>query len=302
MTHYCFAGQEVLLSTVLPNLNLYQLTDAALSTAPVTMTKSERLIGKSTGWVARKDRSVEVWSAGAGLVLKVADFRDLFIAAGGKAILPVNGSPELKPPEEEVVLGPALVLALALGGKWSLHASAASFQNQGVVFLGESGYGKSTLAAYLDETGKPGWQRFADDILPVTLGEGGLTGWPHFPQLKLPTDEQPGFFIPDKISLDRIFQIAPINSLKSVIIERLSTNAAVKVLLGQIAGARLFTPALIAENLAFCAHAAQQVSVYRLSYPHRRDILPIVRELLEQSLKVDFPIENKLSINLDEDK
>ncbi len=302
MSSYLFCGQVIQLSSQIITCNMYNQPGADQSFEPVFTPLPRKFINSSIGWVAGAIRQVEIWSAGEGLILRIMGFRDFYISPGGQSVLPVDGTPDLTDLEQEVVLGPGLVLALALGDKWCLHASAVSFNKLCMAFLGESGYGKSTLAAYLDQVGKPGWQRVADDILPVTLGERGLTGWPHFPQLKLPTVEQPGLSMPDKISLDRIILLSPINSTKIVAIERLSTNAAVKTLLGQIAGARLFTQALTAANLAFCAQAARQVSVYRLSYPHRRDILPAVRELLERCLSDNLPIGKKQTINLNDDK
>ena len=218
-------------------------------------------------------------------MLRVDGFRDFYIAPGGRAILPVEGSPELSGLEQEVVLGPALVLALALGGKWCLHASAARYGDEGLVFLGESGYGKSTLAGYLQAAGGSHWQRVADDILPVTVEDGRLTGWPHFPQLKLPAEMQPALTLPEQVKLDRVYLLAPAGPQGNLALEALSRDEGARVLLAHTAGARLFTPELLAGHLAFCARAAQTARFFRLSYPHRRDILPEVREMLEQSTR-----------------
>ncbi len=244
-------------------------------------------MGRSSGWVAGAERIVEIWSAGDGLILRVSGFRDFYIAPRGNAIYPVVGDSDLAELEQEVVLGPALTLALALGGKWCLHASADSFHNIGMAYLGESGYGKSTLAAYLDEVGRPGWQRIADDILPVSLGEGGLTGWTHFPQLKLPVMMQPSLYLPESLQVERVYLLDPDNEATVPKLKPLSSDETTRILLGNTAGSRLFTPELLAAHLAFCAQAARHVTGYRLSYAHQRDILPVVRELLEASLKQD---------------
>jgi len=250
------------------------------------------MISRSTGWVAGADRPVEVWVAGHSLVLRVEGFRDFYISPNGRAILPADGPSELTMVEQEVVLGPGLVLALALGGKWCLHASAVLYNEQGSIFLGESGYGKSTLAAYLDIQRNRNWRRITDDILPVTLGEGSLLGWPHFPQLKLPTEKHPGLALPEKVQINRIYLLTPVSLEKSPTVCLLSTNEAARVLLGHIAGARLFTPELLAAHLDFCAQATRQIAVYRLSYPHRWDILPVLKELLEQPIESSIPFLN----------
>ena len=284
MKSYIIAGQGISLTDQFPKLERFQYTGVELNSTPVTPSLPEKIISRSSGYVARAERIVEIWSARDGVVLRVSGFRDFYISSCGKAILPVVGDTDLTELEQEVVLGPALALALALGGKWCLHAIAASFQNKGMVFLGESGYGKSTLAAYLDEAVKPGWQRIADDILPVSLGEGELTGWTHFPQLKLPELMQPSLQLPETLLINHVYLLDPDNSATTPKLKALSSDETVRILLGNAAGSRLFTPELLAAHLAFCAQAARHVTGYRLSYAHQRDILPVVKDLLEQSL------------------
>lgn len=282
---YDIAGQRISFSCQIPSLDEYEQTGAEIFSAPVIVSLPGEAISRSTGWVAGADRSVEVWTVKEGLLLRVSGFRDFYIAPGGKAILPVAGDSDLSELEREVVLGPALTLALSLVGKWGLHASAAFFHNHGMVFLGESGYGKSTLAAYLNGTGKQGWQRVADDILPVSLGKGGLTGWTHFPQLKLSAENQPFLNLPEKVLIDHIIQLAPEESAVIPRLDQVSANDVVTMLLRNTAGTRLFTPELLSSHMGFCADAARHVTAYRLSFAHQRDILPVVKELLEQSLK-----------------
>src|SRR5690606_21772546 len=96
----------------------------------------------------------------------------------------------------QAATGAPLMLALALRGTWSLHASAALIHGKLAAFAADSGTGKSTLARTLDEMGA---RRAADDILPVTLDEGQGHAWPHFPQLKLPLDRQPGLGLPERL-------------------------------------------------------------------------------------------------------
>lgn len=287
MKLYIIAGQEISFSDQFHKFESNLFTGVEVNSTPVTASLPKKFISRSTGWVAGANRPVEIWSAGDGVVLRVSGFRDFYIDPRGMAILPVAGDIYLTELEQEVVLGPALTLALSLGGKWCLHASAASFQNHGMVFLGESGDGKSTLAAYLDEAGKPGWQRIADDILPVSLGEGGLTGWTHFPQLKLPAEKQPSLFLPETMFFDHICLLDPDNSAAIPKLKELSSDETVRIILGNTAGSRMFPPELLAAHLEFCAHSARHVTGYRLSYAHQRDILPVVKELLEQFLKVD---------------
>jgi hypothetical protein len=64
-------------------------------------------------------------------------------------------------------------------------------------------------------------------------------------------------------------------------LERLPASQAVQAFLGHTAATRLFTPELLGRHLVFCSQAAERVPVYRLTYPHRWDALPIIKDLLE---------------------
>ena len=101
-------------------------------------------------------------------------------AADGSAIHQVSQVPGSDPAFlAEALLGPPLVLALALRDTWCLHASAVEYGGRVIAFLGESGAGKSTLAAYL--AGQPGVRRVADDILPVAWQDHRLYYLAAFP-------------------------------------------------------------------------------------------------------------------------
>jgi hypothetical protein len=43
----------------------------------------------------------------------------------------------------------------------------------------------------------------------------------------------------------------------------------------------MFNAELLAKHLQFSAQAATQVTGYKLVYPHRREALPMIKELLE---------------------
>ncbi len=234
---------------------------------------------RTTGWIGETTRQVETWSAPPGLLLKVSGGSDFYIGPDGETIRRVGDdrSP-LSALDREILLGPALVLALALRGTWSLHASAARLHGQTTVFLGESGRGKSTLAAYL---GDSGWQRVADDILPATLEPEGVRVWPRFPQLKLPAGEQPGLTLPEQLPLDRICVLENVEVDATPGLQLLPPGQAVRLLISHTAGTRLFGPATLARHLAFCAAVAGQIPVYRLAYPHRQEALPEIATLLE---------------------
>ncbi len=238
------------------------------------------LISQVTGLVGNEMRRVEVWSGAFGYLLKVAGGGDVCISPGGDSILRVDGTVETTSLDRDILLGPALVLALALRGVWSLHASASMFRDHLVMFLGKSGQGKSTLASYLAGSGGGDWRWVADDILPVTV-HTGVDALPHFPQLKVSVESQPGYSLPEKVPVGRICLIRETIGDQQPGLQLLPRGKAVQVLAGHTAGARLFDQRLLAAHLAFAAEAARLVPVYELTYPRRFSALEEVRKILE---------------------
>jgi hypothetical protein len=274
---YILSGQEIFLSFHHPAIQNYFQAGANHPLAPVNLNSVIRVTSQITGLVAGKNRQVEVWSTGKGLILKVNGFRDFYITLAGREIVPATLPTEVKGLEQEVVLGPALVLALALAGKWCVHCSAALYKEKGILFLGESGFGKSTLASSLCRNAGRDWKLAADDILPVTLGIDNLTGWPHYPQLKISTQDQPGNFLPEQVPVSNAFILKPVPG--QIKIRVMDLNETTQALISNTAGTRLFTPELLKEHLEFCASAAQKIKVYELTYPHDRNRL---REVMDQ--------------------
>lgn len=67
-----------------------------------------------------------------------------------------------------------------------LHSSAVKINGYTAGFLGESGMGKSTLAAYLQLA--MGGNHLTDDALPIVFADEKAFGIPGYPQLKLWSD------------------------------------------------------------------------------------------------------------------
>jgi hypothetical protein len=184
---------------------------------------------------------------------------------------------------EEALFGPAFILYLALRDTWCLHASAVTRHDRAVAFMGDSGRGKSTLAAFL--AGREGWQRIADDILPITASPAGVTASPHFPQLKLPLKAHPSPDLPAQIPLAAVYLLErpdpEDDDQTAVRLEPLSRYQATLALIGHTVAARLFDKTLLARHTHFCADAV--VPVYRLTYPHRYELLSQIAALIEEA-------------------
>lgn len=134
------------------------------------------------------------------------------------------------------------------------------------------------LAAFLDEAG---WQRVSDDILPVNIGDKGLMAYPHYPQQKLAADAQPWLHLTEEIPVRTLYLLSPVKKDNPPAIAPLSTSETARALLAHTAGTRLFNSLILKEHLGFCTRSAAKVAGYRLDYPHRREALPLIEEMLE---------------------
>lgn len=295
MTRYQFANKEFEISRPVPKLISFEITDndgTANTAVPfnpkdifnIPSSVEVNTFGlpspvcQTTGWIAGANRLVKVFEIPAGIILEVEECGRFFISRDGKSISKLDATGDFTHLDYEILLGSVITLALAIRGVWSLHASAAMHKNNLVVILGESGEGKSTLAAYLDEMG---WHRVSDDILPVTIGENGLKAYPHYPQQKLAADAQPSLHLPEQIQVRSICVLSPVEKEKPPAIYPLAKSEITKALLSHTAGTRLFNSGLLKDHLGFCTSSAAKVAGYRLDYPRRREILPLIREMLE---------------------
>jgi hypothetical protein len=80
------------------------------------------------------------------------------------------------------LLGPVLGLLLRLRGVTCLHASAVSFGERSVAFVGATGAGKSTTAAAF---ARQGYTVLSDDIVPLEERQGDFYVQPAYPYLCL---------------------------------------------------------------------------------------------------------------------
>jgi hypothetical protein len=82
----------------------------------------------------------------------------------------------------QLIVGPAMALVLQQRGALVLHASAVRSPRGALLFMGSSGWGKSTTAARLYFAGRP---CVADDVAPVSLRGGHVRVDPAYPAFKL---------------------------------------------------------------------------------------------------------------------
>ena len=285
MSYYRLAGQNFDFSCPVSELEPFEIHGTETGTAEQAVPfvphlfPGSILISRTVGWVAGAQRQVEVFDISQGMLLKIAGCNDFLVTPHGETITQIGAQGEFNRLDRQVIAGPALVLALALRATWCLHASAVIYNENLLVFLGESGQGKSSLAASLAELA--GWRLAADDILPVTLAPQHVHAWPHFPQLKLDVHAQPGPGLPERLPVRLVCVLADTDGQHPPGLEPLPSGQAVQALLGHTAGTRLFPPDLLAQHLAFCSAAVLRLPSYRLAYPHRWEAVPLIKDLLE---------------------
>jgi len=105
-----------------------------------------------------------------------------FLIRDGKEII-IDPLPEADESRLRLfILGAAIGVLLHQRGHFILHASAIAIDGVAVVFTGDKGWGKSTIAATLC---KRGHRLLADDVVALAASESGQQVIPAFPQLKL---------------------------------------------------------------------------------------------------------------------
>lgn len=236
------------------------------------------------GVVAGRIERVRAGSRPEGIRFVEFESGDRFVvAADGGWIARTEGSPAATSAERrlELAVGAPLALALALRGTHLLHASAVAGPVGVVALAGESGVGKSTLAAAAAARPELGLARVADDILPVRLGAEPLS-LPHFPQLKLaseagyPATEATRAPLVAVLTLERRAEASPLE------LERLEGAAALAALIRAGVAVRLFDAELLAPHLEACARAAAVLPVLQLRFPSGERGLEQVLERLAE--------------------
>lgn len=178
-------------------------------------------------------------------------------------------------PEEllaEVLLGPLLALALATDDVFLLHGSAVELAGQTWVFLGESGTGKSTLAANL------GGNLLADD--QVAIDAISFEMLPEFPQPKLAPERLEYLPSAGRRRVDSVVLLEKVGPENEPDLSLLSPMIAAAGILRHTTAARCFNPRLLRKHLDFAAALVAQIPCQRLVYPHRGDVFPRIAALL----------------------
>lgn len=135
----------------------------------------------------------EFHRTGSGYLLRFPAMADYLVSADGHEVLcrPAPGVSDET--IRHLYLNQVLPLALSRAGKLVLHASAVEIDGEAVAFVGESGRGKSTLAASFATSG----HRFlTDDGLVIEERVAGYRVLPSHPSIRLWEDSQEALIDP----------------------------------------------------------------------------------------------------------
>ena len=124
---------------------------------------------------------------GSDYLLRFPDLADFEVSADGHSVRcwPVPGISEYT--VDHLYLNQVLPLVLSRQGKFVFHASAIEAGSGALVFMGESGRGKSTLAASF---ATHGFRFLTDDGLLVEEANGGYRVLPSHPSIRLWEDSE----------------------------------------------------------------------------------------------------------------
>ena len=211
------------------------------------------------------------------------------------------------------LLTQALSFALVKSGLEPLHATAVAISGKAVVFLGDCGFGKSTLAAAFLQAGH---RLLTDDLLVLRNASAGLLAHPGSPRIKLFPEVARKFLgdavtgvpmnprthkliIPLKephicthaLPLSAIYALAPALDLPGaeVHIAAISQRQAFVTLLASTFNRVILDSPRLRRQFEIIQAVANGLPVKKLSYPRSLDSLPMVLQAVISDLCVKKP-------------
>jgi hypothetical protein len=207
------------------------------------------------------------------------------------------------------LLGQAISFALVKGGFEPLHATCVVIDGKAVALLGDSGYGKSSLAACFLEAGH---RLLTDDLLVVREVAGGFQAFPGPPRIKLFSDMARKFLgesvsgVPmnsgaqklvmplaservhfDAAPLEAIYTIAPPHEVaqdQAIRIEGVPSRAAFVLLMNNVFNYVIIDTRRLHTQFGALARLAATTPMRKIFYPRRAEALPLVREAIVTNL------------------
>jgi len=244
-----------------------------------------------------------------GYMLRFPDLADFRVSADGLNVSCTPAPDVSEATTQHLYLNQVLPLALSKMGKLVFHASAVEVGDSAVVFVADSGRGKSTLAASFATNG---FRFLTDDGLVVEAGGDGYLAFPSHPSIRLWQDSQevlmpsetetaPSLDFTSKARFlagkDVIFCDQP-RSLRRVYF--LGDGSAPKLIFQRMTAAEAFIEwvkhsflldveekSLLAGQFDQVTQLARQPIYYRLDYPRHFKELTQVRQAIVKHVQGD---------------
>ena len=224
---------------------------------------------------------------------------DFLVSANGRKIIGRSLTDHPLESFQTYLLGQVLSFAMVRQGVEPLHSTVIVRDGKAVAFLGDCGYGKSTLAgAFLQS----GFRLLTDDMLVIKERNGGFLAYPGPPRIKLfpeiaeelLTEEVVGTPMnPDTTKLiiplsakDVVQSPTPLQLFYAlqppdihngnVTIERLSQSQALLAFIQNTFNTIIRTPERLTQQFNFATKLAATLPVKSLSYPRELAWLPKV--------------------------
>jgi len=157
----------------------------------IRLGETGRQLPEPSGWLMRQHMpNGAPWIAQArisgGYLLRFLELADFLVDRAGRQINCVSRGPATSDLAiRAILLDHVLPLVIALRGRYVLHAAAVRTRAGVCVFAGNSGAGKSTIAAQLTAEGG---HFLTDDCLVIDEQGGAMVAWPSHPSIKLRDD------------------------------------------------------------------------------------------------------------------
>jgi hypothetical protein len=207
------------------------------------------------------------------------------------------------------LLGQAISFALVKGGFEPLHATCVVIEGKAVALLGDSGYGKSSLAACFLEAGH---RLLTDDLLVVREVPGGFQAFPGPPRIKLFSEMarrflggsvsgvpmnsgtrklimplEPARVYADAAPLEAIYAIAAPEDAaqdRTARIEGVASRDAFVLLMNNVFNYVIVDSQRLNRQFGAVAGLAARTPMRKVYYPRQADALPWVRDAIVADL------------------
>ncbi|MEP0203753.1 MAG: hypothetical protein ABJ084_05755 [Halioglobus sp.] len=245
---------------------------------------------------------MEFFRSPAGYILRFSGLADFEVSLDGTSVFGYPSPGVEEATSEHLYLNQVLPLAMSKMGTLVFHASAVAINGGAVAFLGESGRGKSTLAASFATNG---YSFLTDDGLVLNVEENGYSVSPSHPSIRLWEDSRQALvpaeamvgpkvsftnkvkfladknivFCREKCPLTRVYFLGNSSSSTPTIRPMAPTEARIELVRHSFL-LDVKDKSLLADQFNLMSRHAHDRIFYRLDFPKCYKSLPEVRQVI----------------------